>query len=1068
MLVTYELLNSSSSSTGTDNTAASSGTTIPPSNNNEEAFIDATPLMEWLDLPQVTLDAMAADAQSPQALAFEWLRHDPHWTLTKEHPIGSARGGQPEDYIHLYYYSPPRARQRMGLATLYYATQGENWKQEEEEEDMNSRDGSAAAASSSLFMSYNHHECDWLPENPSYGCSENLHDPNDDEGNDFLTSLALPSMGLQGTLPPELYLLVSPTTLKRIELSQNRISGTIETYIGVLRDLAHFDVSRNDLTGSVPTEVGSCTDLAILSVNFNARLGGTIPTEVGRLKSLQGLWWRETLVQGAIPSELGLLQRSLSLLDLTGNQLTSTIPVELFVSQFRTEDGTSINTALRRRSANTTNANQGSSGAWKIALEELRLGRNRLTGRIPVAIESVKSSLTALVLSENQFDKTNLPTFLTALTKLTSLQVDSNKWTGKIPSEFGFLSALRSLGLSENQLSGSIPTELCDLTRLQSLYLDGNQNLQGHLGPQNVEGDDHTGLNLTKLSDLRELTISNTSISGFLDPSFCDMAILSFDCDPKNLCGCDCACASVPAPTLSWPITSSPTANPTARPVTAIPSASPTIGATERPTASPTSVVTESITTSLTVAATASPTTTPTVAITQSPSAGPTVGVTQSPTTSPTVVTTESPTNRPTAAPTAVATTPLEELEAAFIELLPEYSQVGLQDPNGAQARALDWLFAGPDVRDYSDERKKQRFALATVHYSMYDTTKVAWLAPETDECANFAQLKIHVTCTMNDESDVHPITDITLDPSGLVGILPPEIALLSSLASLEATQGDLTSTLPTEIGLLQNLANLDLSQNKLQGPLPSELGECAALTSLDVGFNQHMNGTLPTELNNLSHLKALKLASNSFAGRLPQELPSALKVLEVSANLFYGGIPLASWGRSGVGENLERLHLDHNPFQGPLATEIGLFSRLSSLAASTSELTGSIPTEIGLLSQLALFDASWNSLGSSLPSDIGQLTMLRDLNLAGNNFRGSIPTHVGTMARLEELLLHDNDMIGGRIPEELTSLRSLKALTVNKTFVAGRVPSSLCSLDLFHFTCSEWLCGCSWCPCSA
>ena len=116
----------------------------------------------------------------------------------------------------------------------------------------------------------------------------------------------------------------------------------------------------------------------------------------------------------------------------------------------------------------------------------------------------------------------------------------------------------------------------------------------------------------------------------------------------------------------------------------------------------------------------------------------------------------------------------------------------------------------------------------------------------------------------------------------GFLGLLPSELALLTSLetlgfggthifGSIPSEFGKLTKLLTidlgntkllvgsisSEIGLLTNLTSLELDNNKLDGTIPSEIGLMTSLTLLDLG-NNNLQGSLPIEIENLTNLERL------------------------------------------------------------------------------------------------------------------------------------------------------------------------------------------------------------------
>jgi Leucine-rich repeat (LRR) protein len=936
-------------------------TIVTPTTGVPQHHDRTSKIVQALHLTAETIAAIEDDPDSPQSWAMDWMLQDPWWDT--------------------YTYSQERARQRFGLATLYYATAysvSNGWIISDE-------------ASLQGFLSYEIHECEWLPTE-RLQCNDQFQ----------LTFLNLDGLRLRGTVPGDVFELMAPNSLEHLALGHNEIRGTLATQVGMLHKLTHLDITQTQVTGPVPSEIGTCQALRTLAIQLNPFLQGTIPTQLGLLSSLEGLWWRNTEVAGKIPSELGLLF-NLQVLELSGNSLTGTIPIELVSDPELTQS------TARTTTNQFLNHTLDTSG---VGLKDLRLGRNRLTGMIPPITGRAQSSLRALVLSANWFEAMPLPTHLASLVKLTSLQVGSNQWTGLIPSELGLLSAhLESLGMEENSFTGTIPSELLELTQLQHLYLDGNHGIRGK-----IVGEDDSfapdDLSLGRLSNLKELTISDTPLSGTLTDSLCLISIMSFTCNPERLCGCDCQCFA-----------SSPSPAPTARQTTTIP--------TENPWQSPSINGTSTI---------------------------PTENPWQSPSINGTSI--------PSLALTTISPTSLGNVQDDFVDGLPKYTRVGLLDAQGSQASALAWLFADPNVTQYSNTQRLQRFAMATLYYSLYGAEAVAneteWLKYERHECLWGRLDRSYATCKSQGEERV--VLGLYLSPVGLQGSLPPDVAILSGLRSIQATGSNLNGVLPTELGLLPDLQTLSLQKHKLQGPVPSELGQCSSLIFLDLTSNL-LAFQLPSELGLLTKLESLVAPENLFVGPLPEMLPGSLKTLDLSSNLFRGTIPIASWASSSVKSSLQNLNVGSNFLNGQLVSIIGQLAQLSAIRVSNSQLTGSLPSELGLLSRLTWLDTSTNGLWGTIPLALGELSDLQYLSLSNNQFRGSIPQQLGYLAQLNDLRLDGNAGIHGRIPDSLTNL-SLTVLRVNGTAVAGRIPSGLCYVDDFTFGCNAWLCGCRQCPC--
>ena len=137
-------------------------------------------------------------------------------------------------------------------------------------------------------------------------------------------------------------------------------------------------------------------------------------------------------------------------------------------------------------------------------LVTLDVSGNSLTGEIPPALGSL-SDLETLELVANSFAG-SAPAELARLSKLRTLSLGFNDLTGEIPLEFGEFANLTSLHLSGNDLSGEIPSELGSLTNLLSLSLGYNQ-LTGAIPPE-----------LGELANLEHLSLGNNRLSGTIPP----------------------------------------------------------------------------------------------------------------------------------------------------------------------------------------------------------------------------------------------------------------------------------------------------------------------------------------------------------------------------------------------------------------------------------------------------------------------------------------------------------------------------------------------------------------------
>ena len=97
--------------------------------------------------------------------------------------------------------------------------------------------------------------------------------------------------------------LFGMTQLTRLDFSESKFLGPLQTQWGELVNLNYLDLSGSDATG-------------------------TIPTSLGQLSALESLLLRKNTLRGYIPSTIGKL-RNLAIIDIGYNQLTSSVPTTL-------------------------------------------------------------------------------------------------------------------------------------------------------------------------------------------------------------------------------------------------------------------------------------------------------------------------------------------------------------------------------------------------------------------------------------------------------------------------------------------------------------------------------------------------------------------------------------------------------------------------------------------------------------------------------------------------------------------------------------------------------------------
>ncbi|XP_034920301.1 uncharacterized protein [Populus alba] len=228
------------------------------------------------------------------------------------------------------------------------------------------------------------------------------------------------------------------TSLFRLRLDRNQLTGNISIDFGLYPNLNYVDLTHNDLSGELTWKWGGFHNLKSLKLSNN-NITGEIPSELGKATGLQIIDLSSNLLKGTIPKELGQL-KALFNLALHNNHLSGVLPVEIqMLSQ----------------------------------LQFLNLASNNLGGSIPKQLGEY-SNLLQLNLSHNKFIG-SIPSEIGFLHVLGNLDLSENLLPGEIPSQIGQLKQLETMNLSHNKLSGLIPAALIDLVSLTTLDISYNE-----------------------------------------------------------------------------------------------------------------------------------------------------------------------------------------------------------------------------------------------------------------------------------------------------------------------------------------------------------------------------------------------------------------------------------------------------------------------------------------------------------------------------------------------------------------------------------------------------------------
>ncbi|KAF7813195.1 LRR receptor-like serine/threonine-protein kinase GSO2 [Senna tora] len=283
-----------------------------------------------------------------------------------------------------------------------------------------------------------------------------------------------------------------------LNLSSNKLSGTIPSSFGHSFGVAWLNLSNNSLHGELHEELKNIENLEILDLGEN-QFSGIIPSWIQTFQKLQVLRLSQNLFIGDIPPSLCQLP-FLQVLDLGGNKLSGLIP--LCICHLRGMTKISNNEIATPYPTNYFAPVAAAAPADPSASDEWRK-------------EGTKQVLKGL---ELDYTKT--------LKYLVNFDLSHNNLVGSIPEGLPCLSGLIGLNLSHNNLSGRIPSKMEDMKSLESMDLSGN-NLFGPIPPT-----------MSTLTFLSHLNLSNNNFSGPIPkgPQFSSYDPSSFAGNPY-LCG---------------------------------------------------------------------------------------------------------------------------------------------------------------------------------------------------------------------------------------------------------------------------------------------------------------------------------------------------------------------------------------------------------------------------------------------------------------------------------------------------------------------------------------------------
>ncbi|KAI3873158.1 hypothetical protein MKX03_002404, partial [Papaver bracteatum] len=268
-------------------------------------------------------------------------------------------------------------------------------------------------------------------------------------------------------------------------------------------------------------------------------------------------------------------------------------------------------------------------------------------------------------------------------------------------------------------------------------------------------------------------------------------------------------------------------------------------------------------------------------------------------------------------------------------------------------------------------------------------------------------------------------------------GVIPKELADLTSLTYLILSQNFLTGPIPAFLGNLSMLEGLGLSINSLTGTVPKELGNLRKLKTMSFSGN-NLFGSLPPQLGSLTNLEQIYIDSSGLGGAIPLSFAGLVNMVTLwaSDNAFTGKIP------DFIGKNWSKLtvlRLQGNSFTGPIPSSLSNLPLLNDLRISDLSNISSSLDFIKNLKNLSVLVLRNNLISGHIPSDMGEYGKLQRLDLSFNNLTGRIPGALFTLRLLSHLFLGNNSL-SGNLPPRISS----KILTIDLSYnqLSGSLPS--------------------------
>ncbi|KAJ0433999.1 putative non-specific serine/threonine protein kinase [Helianthus annuus] len=765
------------------------------------------------------------------------------------------------------------------------------------------------------------------------------------------------------------------TSLEYLDLSCNNFGGDpIPSYIGSLRNLTYLNLTESRFSGEVPSQLGDLSKLRVLSIGQRLRYSGD--RYIQRVKSLQwlsGLSFLRHLDMSGV--QLGNV---FDWLQVIRTLLPSTL-VELHLSNCGLPPITPRLTMVNLSSLSVLDLSYNNFStdlipSWITGLQSLgslNLASCYFNGLIPAGLMNM-NSLTVLDLSNNQLmgiqDTQNSST--QSICNLREINLNSNKFDGKslldvLTSLFECESSkLEFLSFAWSGLSGNLPPQLGNLKNLVHIYLGGN-SISGSI-PDSIGN----------LSSLQTLEFRSNLISGSIPDSIGRLSsLLSMNLRSNSITG--------PLPESLGDLSALEVLDLAYNEIN---------GTLPRSIGSLTKLTKLIIEHNLL-----------TGVVTEGHFAN---------------------------------LTSLDTLRGVANTLRLEISADNWEPPFQLRILTLTSWSLGPKFPSWLENQTNLSVLYLGSTQISDNIPSWFWSTFSGLQYLNISDNNLS-SVSPNDflcpKKDVEPkqIIYMHLGKTNLSGVLPDCWTNWEFLNILYLPNNNLTGEFPRSLANLSSLESLNMHNNKLSGELPINLMNLKSLQILDLSANNFVGGIPISAGGEATILKHLSLRSNKLTGEIPDEICrlDSIQMLDLADNNLSGRIPTC-FNNFSVMTGKVTL----NPIVGLAKQEF--------MGSAWLVMMGRVYGYGSILGLVTYLDLSSNDLHGVIPSEITKLVGLRFLNLSNNRLTGRIPNKIGDMKLLQLLDLSSNQL-NGMIPSSMSELSFLNLLNLSYNNLTGRIPSS-------------------------